>query len=404
MKNEKCKRCGGLFIRMSYDEERKCLACGSSVDYCSVQETKGIERVREDVEFDNRDLGWGVGLREVEDGVSVRPLLDASKLMLIRRGLLELLRSSGGDLEREVYLLWDSILRSVPKERYFVGKNSWEESERVAGNESERLFIWLLAELKDEVSVSKIIRLRGRDIDVEESLVKISKKGKRVGVRWVEPSHRWVKVGSELCNRMAMLSGGENGYVFRDLGSNKDSIIGMNKAVRECKARLTKGTHFGEDKPELEETIKSGNYYRETIAAFQREYYEHNREKKLAYDREYNEHNREKIAAYKREYRVRNREKIAARQKEYYERNRELRAAYHREYYQRNREMIAACHREYYERNSEKKLAYHREYRKRNREKIAVYNREYYECNREKKAAYQREHRVRNRDIGLLIA
>ena len=67
------------------------------------------------------------------------------------------------------------------------------------------------------------------------------------------------------------------------------------------------------------------------------------------------------------------------------------RAAYQREYYEANRESIAAYHREYREANREAIAAYQREYRKANRKAISAKKREYYEANREALSAKKRE-------------
>ena len=74
-----------------------------------------------------------------------------------------------------------------------------------------------------------------------------------------------------------------------------------------AKAEDSSARHFGESK----------------AAAYQRAYYEANREKVAAYQRAYREANREKAAAYQRAYREANREKAAAYQRAYYESHKE---------------------------------------------------------------------------------
>ena len=96
---------------------------------------------------------------------------------------------------------------------------------------------------------------------------------------------------------------------------------------------------------------------KQRVAAYQKAYYEANREKVAAYQKSYYEANREKVAAYKKAYYEANREKVAAYQKAYYEANREKVAAYQKSYYEANREKVAAYKKAYYEANREKVAA-----------------------------------------------
>ena len=82
---------------------------------------------------------------------------------------------------------------------------------------------------------------------------------------------------------------------------------------------------------------------KQRVAAYQKAYYEANREKVAAYQKSYYEANREKVAAYKKAYYEANREKVAACQKAYYEANREKVAASQKSYYEANREKVAAA-------------------------------------------------------------
>ena len=61
------------------------------------------------------------------------------------------------------------------------------------------------------------------------------------------------------------------------------------------------------------------------VAAYQRAYYEANREEIAAKQRAYREANREEIAAYQRAYYKANRDEIAAKRRAYYKANRDMR-------------------------------------------------------------------------------
>jgi len=69
-----------------------------------------------------------------------------------------------------------------------------------------------------------------------------------------------------------------------------------------------------------------------SIAAYQKAYYEANRDEIAAKQKAYREANRDEIAAKQKAYGEANRDEIAAKQKAYYEANRDARNRYMREY------------------------------------------------------------------------
>jgi hypothetical protein len=71
----------------------------------------------------------------------------------------------------------------------------------------------------------------------------------------------------------------------------------------------------------------------EKLKAYNKAYYEANREKRKAWDKAYYEANREKLNAGDKAYREANREKIKAYSKAYREANREKRKAWDKVYY-----------------------------------------------------------------------
>jgi hypothetical protein len=76
------------------------------------------------------------------------------------------------------------------------------------------------------------------------------------------------------------------------------------------------------------------------VAAYNRAYYQANREKQAERQRAYRQANREKQAERQRAYYQANREKLAERQRAYYQANREKLAERQRAYYQANREKL----------------------------------------------------------------
>ena len=80
-------------------------------------------------------------------------------------------------------------------------------------------------------------------------------------------------------------------------------------------------------------------------AAYQKAYYEANRDKVAAAKKAYREANRDKVAAAKKAYYEANRDKVAAAQKAYYEANRDKIAAAKKAYREANRDKVAAAQR-----------------------------------------------------------
>jgi hypothetical protein len=117
---------------------------------------------------------------------------------------------------------------------------------------------------------------------------------------------------------------------------------------------------------------------KEKEAAYNKAYYEANKEKIAAYY----EANKEKIAAYRKAYKEANKEKIAARDKAYKE---------------ANKEKIAAKDKAYRVANKEKILAY----RVANKEKIAAYGKAYRVVNKEKQAANKSCREAKRRALKL---
>ena len=81
--------------------------------------------------------------------------------------------------------------------------------------------------------------------------------------------------------------------------------------------------------------------------AYQKVYYEANKEKITAQNKAYREANKEKIDAQKKVYYEANKEKIAAKRKAYQEDNKEKIAARKKAYYEANKDWIKARHRAY---------------------------------------------------------
>ena len=90
--------------------------------------------------------------------------------------------------------------------------------------------------------------------------------------------------------------------------------------------------------------------------------------------------------------------RIAAYQRAYYEANRDSIAAYQRAYREANRDSLAEKQRAYYEANRDSIAEKQRAYREANRDSIAEKQRAYYEANRDSIAEKQRAYREANRD------
>ena len=102
-----------------------------------------------------------------------------------------------------------------------------------------------------------------------------------------------------------------------------------------------------------------------------------------AYNREYYAENRDKRIAYQREYRAKNKDKILAKDREYYTKNKDKLSAIRRDYRAINKDKLSAYHREYRTKNKDKIRAYQREYRAKNKDKLSAKDRERYAENRD---------------------
>ena len=100
----------------------------------------------------------------------------------------------------------------------------------------------------------------------------------------------------------------------------------------------------------------------------------------MAYDKAYYEANKEQIKAKNKAYREANKEQIKDYNKAYNEANREKIKDYNKAYKKANPEKIKASSRAYREANKEKIKAYKKAYREANKEQIKAY----YEANKEK--------------------
>jgi len=99
------------------------------------------------------------------------------------------------------------------------------------------------------------------------------------------------------------------------------------------------------------------------------------------------------LAAYRKQYYKDNREKKKAWQKQYNKDNREERKAKAKQYYKKNRDEIKIKSKQYYKDHYGEKLTRDRQYHKDNREKRLVYSRQYYKDNREKMLVYLTQYR-----------
>jgi hypothetical protein len=79
---------------------------------------------------------------------------------------------------------------------------------------------------------------------------------------------------------------------------------------------------------------------REEDKAYEKAYYEENKEQILAVNKAYREENREQILAQRKAKRKENKEQIKERNKAYYEQNKERALAYRKAYYEENKEQI----------------------------------------------------------------
>jgi len=81
--------------------------------------------------------------------------------------------------------------------------------------------------------------------------------------------------------------------------------------------------------------------------------------------------------------------------KAYYEANKEKIKDYHKAYYEANKEQIKAKNKAYREANKEKKKAIDKAYYEANKEKRKAYDKAYYEANKEKKKAYDKSYHLK---------
>lgn len=96
-----------------------------------------------------------------------------------------------------------------------------------------------------------------------------------------------------------------------------------------------------------------------------RRYYQANREAAIAQERKRYAENREQILERGREYYARNREYLAQKALEYRRNHREEKAEYDRRYNAENYERVRAVRREYYRKNRERIIARHKDYKRR---------------------------------------
>ena len=94
-------------------------------------------------------------------------------------------------------------------------------------------------------------------------------------------------------------------------------------------------------------------------------------------------------------------EEEVAYQKAYYEKNKEARLAYKKDYYEKNKEDRLAYKKDYYEKNKESIAAYIKAYREENKEDISAHNKDYYKKNKEARLTYQKAYREENKDAIL---
>ena len=106
--------------------------------------------------------------------------------------------------------------------------------------------------------------------------------------------------------------------------------------------------------------------------AYNKAYYEKNKEKIKARKKAYYEKNKEKLNAYNKAYHENNKEKMNARSKAYKKNNKEKIKAYNKAYHENNREKRVATAKVYYEKNKEKIKAYNKAYGKAHREQPEV--------------------------------
>tara|TARA_Y100000004_G_scaffold79383_1_gene89241 strand:- start:43 stop:678 length:636 start_codon:yes stop_codon:yes gene_type:complete len=111
--------------------------------------------------------------------------------------------------------------------------------------------------------------------------------------------------------------------------------------------------------------------------AYNKAWYEANKEKIKARIKAWYEANKEKRKAYSKAWCEANKDKVSAQKKAYYEANKDKVSAQKKAYYEANKDKIKA----YREANKDKIKAYDKAYRKSNPERRKAINKKYYEAN-----------------------
>jgi len=123
-----------------------------------------------------------------------------------------------------------------------------------------------------------------------------------------------------------------------------------------------------------------------------------NKEERDAYNKAYYQANKEKIAKQKKTYRKINKEAIAEQRKAYYEVNKEKIAKQHKAFYKANKEKLREQHKAFYKANKEKILEQKKAYYEANKDKIGEQSKAYREANKEKIKAYHKAYREANKE------
>lgn len=135
----------------------------------------------------------------------------------------------------------------------------------------------------------------------------------------------------------------------------------------------------------------------ECRAAYDKAYWQANREKRRTQKKIHYEQHRAEVSARAKEWRDANPEKVKAANKAWYEANRERVAEKNRAYRESNRERISAKGKNRYWAKREYLLAYNREWYKANREYVAEYQKAYNIANRERITERNREYERKRR-------
>jgi hypothetical protein len=142
---------------------------------------------------------------------------------------------------------------------------------------------------------------------------------------------------------------------------------------------------------------------KESKAAYDKKYYEENkealRERKKKYNKKYYEENKEAIAEGHKKYREENKEAIRERKKKYNEKNKEVIRERNKKYYEENKEATAERRKKYREENKEALREWKKKYYKENIEVIRERNKKYHEENREAINERAKKYRKENYDL-----